>query len=113
MRFSGIVLKGEGTGRALGFPTANIPMTDEALSGIYVARVAIGYEKYDAVVYADTRRKFLEAHILDFNKDLYEKEIVIELLEKLREDKEFTDLEDAKKTIAADVQNAREYHRVH
>lgn len=113
MNFSGIVQQGTGMGKAYGFPTANIPFADATLSGIYAARVAVAYEKYDAVVYVDTRRKLLEAHLLDMHKDLYEKEIRIELLEKLREDQEFANEDEARTTIAADVQKAREYHRVH
>lgn len=109
MRFSGIVLKGNGSGRALGFPTANIAAADDSLSGIYAAYVRAGYERYEAVVYADTRRKLLEAHLFHFKGDLYDKEIAIELLEKLRDDRAFADEDDARRAIAADVTAAHKY----
>jgi len=113
MTYSGTVQKGNGTGKKLGFPTANIPLTDEAISGIYAALVSAGYERYEAVVYADTRRKLLEAHLLHFKGNLYDKHITIELLKKLREDSAFADEHEARRAIAQDVQKAEEYFTVH
>lgn len=111
MRFSGVVQKGSGTGESLGFPTANIPLTDETLSGIYAARAFFGGGEYFAAVYADTKRKLLEAHILNFNDDLYGMEIEIELVKKMRDDRQFIDEADAKKAIALDIEAIEAYLR--
>ena len=108
MPFRGIVQKGSEEGRKLGFPTVNIPF-DGALSGTFAGRVRFDEKDYSAAVYADARRKILEAHILDIHLDLYGKEIEIELLEKIRDDKVFADETEAKATIATDVQKVREY----
>ena len=110
--YRGVVQKGGGYGRKLGFPTANIPLADNSISGIYAAKVRFGGGEYNAAVYADARRKLLEAHVLHFSDDLYGVEIEIELLKKMREDKEFADETEAKATIAADVQSVEEYHRM-
>lgn len=112
MLFRGIVAKGGGYGRKLGFPTANIPFVDDSISGIYAAKVRFGGGEYTAAVYADQKRKLLEAHILHFNDDLYGMEIEIELLKKVRDDKEFADEAEAKATIADDVRAVEEYCRM-
>ena len=110
--YAGIVQKEGEYGRRLGFPTANIPF-DASVSGIFAARVSVDEQTHEAVVYADMRNKVLEAHLLHFEGDLYGKELEIELLEKLREDKRFESEEEAKRQIAADVQKAREYFTMH
>jgi len=112
-KYSGIVQKGSEYGSRLGFPTANIPLDDTEVSGIFAAKVRVEREEYGAVVYADERNKVLESHLLDFSGDLYGKEIEVELLEKLRDDRRFESEEEARQVIAGDVQKAREYHRVH
>jgi len=110
MKYKGIVQKGGGSGRTLGFPTANITCGTD-LSGIYSGMVRFAGEEYGAAVYADTKRKLLEAHLLDFNGDLYGKEIEIELMKKIREDKQFADEVEAKRTIAWDVEAVEAYFR--
>lgn len=107
--FSGTILKGAGYGHWLGFPTANIPLPDESVSGIFAAKVRIDGKEYKAASYADVKNKTLEAHLLDFDGDLYGKNIEIELLEKIREDMKFVSENDAKEKIAADVANVRAY----
>ena len=108
--YKGTVQKGNGSGRKLGFPTVNIPLDDDT-SGIFAALVRFGGEEYFAAVYADQTRKLLEAHLLQFNDDVYGKEIEIELLKKIRDDKKFTDENDARKAIAADVEAVEAYLR--
>jgi riboflavin kinase/FMN adenylyltransferase len=112
VKYSGVVQKGSGSGKRLGFPTANIPLSDPSISGIYAALVRVRGHEYGAAVYADTKRKLLEAHVLDFHANFYGETIEIELLKKLREDKVFANEEEAKLAIAKDVQNAADYHKV-
>ncbi len=107
--YTGIVQKGEKRGSALGFPTINIPLENPALSGIYAARVKVDKEEFDAVCYADERRRLLEAHLLDFSADLYGWNVVVTLLKRLREGKRFADDEALKKAIAKDLSAARAY----
>ena len=109
--FTGNVQKGAKRGSALGFPTINIPLTDDTLSGIYAARVRIKEDEsaYMAAVYADKKRKLLEAYLLDFTDDLYGQEIRIELHEKIREGMTFPDEETLHAAIAQDVAKVREY----
>jgi len=107
--YSGIVERGHGTGKKLGFPTLNIPLADDSVSGIYAAVVTIKGSDYHAAAYADTRRKLLEAHLLHFEDDLYGLEATIELKKKIREDKRFEDESELKKAIAADIEAIKVY----
>lgn len=109
MQFKGIIQHGNGTGKTLGFPTLNIPLEDDAVSGIYAAIVTIKGSPYHAAAYADTRRKLLEAHLLHFEDDLYGLEATIELQKKIREDRRFENEKDLKAAIAADVRAIEEY----
>lgn len=108
MKFFGVVQKGVQTGRTLGFATANIPLNDDSVSGVFAALVTVDGKKEKAVVFADKKRKILEAHLLDASGDLYGKEITIKLLEKIREPLEFKEEKEAKETIAADIAKARQ-----
>lgn len=108
-----MVRKGSGAAARLGFPTANIALDDDSVSGIYAARVTAkeGEAPYDAAAYADQRRNVLEAHLLDFNGDLGGASITIELVEKLRESARFDDERALRDAIAADVEAARAFFK--
>jgi riboflavin kinase/FMN adenylyltransferase len=120
-KYSGIVQKGAKRGAALGFPTINIPLEDTSPSGIYVARVRVGEEEYEAVAFADKKRKILEAHLLDFpaqgrsasggSIDLYGWNVSIELLEKMRDEKKFLNDTKLKATIADDIAKVRKFFK--
>jgi len=112
--YSGVVIRGENTGTRLGFPTANISLEDAGTSGIYAAKVTVGDALYDAGVYANQRRKILEAHLLGFSGDLYGQSITITLYEKLRDDKEFGSFASEKELselIAEDIKKVADYFR--
>jgi riboflavin kinase/FMN adenylyltransferase len=107
--YTGIVEKGGKRATALGFPTVNIPLADDSVSGIYAAKVKVGEEEYDAVAYADQRGKKLETHLFDFSADLYGWNIRVELLHKLRDEKRFPDDTHARDAITKDVKKAQAY----
>ena len=109
MVFKGIIQHGNGTGKKLGFPTLNIPLEDESVSGIYAAIVTIKGSPYHAAAYADTRRKLGEAHLLHFEDDLYGLEASIELKKKIREDKQFETEGELKLAIANDIEAIKAY----
>ena len=106
--FSGIVQKGVRRGTALGFPTVNIPLSEE-ISGVYAGEVIENGKSRVAAIFANQERKILEAYLFDFSGDLYGKEITIELHKKIREAGVFTDDETLKVAIASDIQKVREY----
>ncbi len=114
---SGRVAPGEGRGRQLGFPTANLAL-DESMkllppNGVYAARAFIP-EPYAAVMNLGMRPTFngkdrlLEAHLLDFNGDLYGRRISLELVGRLRDERRFRNSEALVSQIQRDGQRARE-----
>ncbi|OGG79744.1 hypothetical protein A3A39_04440 [Candidatus Kaiserbacteria bacterium RIFCSPLOWO2_01_FULL_54_13] len=107
--FSGIVQKGTRRAAALGFPTVNIPLEDSRVSGIYAALVKVDAKEYPAAAYADQKQKVLEAHVLDASLDLYGKEVIIELLKKIRDDKSFENDNALRSAVAADIVAVRKY----
>ena len=111
--YTGIVQKGAKRGIALGYPTANISLQGEDISGIYVARVYVkeGEAPYIAAVFADPKRKILEAYLLDFSNDLYGQTITVELHKKIRESATFSDDAVLRATIAHDVESVRAYFK--
>jgi len=109
--YTGIVEAGSQRAAGLGYPTINIPLADTEVSGIYAALVKVGEEEYEAVAFADQKRKLLEAHLFDFAKDLYGWNVKITLVKKMRNNKKFTDEKSLHEAIVADVAAARAHFK--
>ena len=116
-RISGRVVHGDKRGRELGFATANIQLHRyfSPIEGIFSGRVyGAGEDALAAIVYVGSRPVFngkrvvLEAHILDFNKDLYGQHLQIELVEKLRGDMHFASEQELVDQMHIDIEHARE-----
>jgi riboflavin kinase / FMN adenylyltransferase len=97
----GRVVRGNQLGRTLGFPTANLRFggKEPALSGIFAARVhGIAAQPWPAVASfgtrptVDGREPLLEAHLFDFDGDLYGRRIEVEFVARLRDEEKFHDL---------------------
>ena len=108
----GIVVHGDHRGRALGFPTANLDVPPGLLVpalGIYAGE-ALGHRAAISIgtnpTYGGTERRF-EAHLLDFDGDLYGRRLVVEVWQKLRDEVAFTTEAALVEQIAADVEQVR------
>ncbi len=108
----GTVVHGDGRGRALGFPTANLDMPAGLLmppDGVYagwtrdrLAAVSIGTNpQFDGV------ERRVEAHLLDFDDDLYDQRLVVEVWSWVREQRRFDSVDDLVAAIGADVERIR------
>lgn len=106
MKFSGIVAGGSAKAHGLGYPTANIPLSED-VSGIYAALVTIEGKEYPSVAFADPVRKVLEAHLFDFSDNLYGKEMNVQFVKKIRESQTFLSDADLKHAMAEDAVQAR------
>jgi len=120
---SGRVVHGDKRGRELGFATANMELhrLHSPVMGVYITRVHIkhnqgsGESSHQAVTSIGTRPMFdgegirLETHILDFDENIYAKHIRVEFLEKLRAEMKYSDINNLKKAIESDIENARQY----
>ncbi len=106
MKIVGTVIHGDGYGRKLGYPTANITL-GTPLSGVFSGTVTYKGKTYAAAIFATNRRPILEAHLFDFDGDLYGEDIVVEVGEKIREAEEFSNVSLLKAAIAADIARIR------
>ena len=113
MLLTGIVQGGSKYARTLGFPTLNIPLVEVVLSGVYIGRVWLDERYFDAAVFADEKRGIIEAHLLDFSKEVDALPIEIELAEKIRDRGVFSDEIDLKKAITGDVEKVRAWSAAH
>ena len=97
---AGTVVRGDGRGRQLGYPTANLQLSSNRKmipqDGIYFAQVEIDATVYSCMVSIGVRPTFfthgqrtIEAHLLDFDRDLYGKAITLQFLKRLREERKF------------------------
>ncbi len=114
----GSVVPGDGRGRTIGVPTANIATWSETLvprSGVYACRVMLAGKLYPAVANIGTRptfdhlatRQHVEAHVLDFNQNLYGSRLRLDFIERLRDEQRFPGVEALIEQIQRDIQQAR------
>lgn len=108
---SGIVMGGSNIAQVLGFPTANICLTNPELAGTYAGEVLIDSRRYKAAVYADPVRELLESHILDFVADLYGKEITVILYKHVAPIEKYPNDEATRQGIAQAVAKVKEYFK--
>ena len=111
----GEVVEGEGRGRQIGFPTANIDAGNQMLppNGVYAVQVKLEGSIFDGVVNMGTRPTFdgekfqIETHLFDFEKMIYGKKIEIFFIEKIRVEQRFSNPEMLINQITRDVINAQ------
>ena len=114
-RVRGQVGAGAGRGKGLGFPTLNLPLApgQDVRHGIYAMRVDHGAGRHHAAGYVGARPTFgagepvLEAYLLDFAGDLYDKEVDVEFIEFLRPDATFATPEALAAQMCDDTDRAR------
>ena len=113
----GEVVKGQGRGRELGFPTANIGTPEGRVvpgDGIYAARALVDGSALPAAVSIGVRPTFddgervVEVHILDFGGDLYGSELAVEFVERLRDELRFDSVEELVAQMREDVEQCRQ-----
>jgi len=112
----GEVVVGDQRGRTIGFPTANV-VPDPALvvpaRGVYAGFMRIGKESYAACTNVGVAPTFergeshVEAHLLDFDEDLYGRMVDVSFLRRIRPEKRFSRVDELKEQIARDVEEAR------
>ncbi|MGH7319380.1 MAG: bifunctional riboflavin kinase/FAD synthetase [Candidatus Rokuibacteriota bacterium] len=112
----GEVVQGAGRGRDLGFPTANVkPDRGVMLApGVYACRALVGGASHAAVVNIGMRPTFgetalvVEAHLLDFAGPLYGRQLQLEFVSRLRDERRFPGPEALREQISRDIAAARE-----
>ncbi|MGV3695471.1 bifunctional riboflavin kinase/FAD synthetase [Flavobacterium sp.] len=116
---SGIVTKGKQLGRTIGYPTANITI-DESYklipeNGVYVAKALVEGNTVFGMMNIGTRptvdgtTQTIEINLFDFEKDIYNKQITVSLLKRMRPEQKFESIEVLKAQLAVDKTNAQDY----
>jgi riboflavin kinase/FMN adenylyltransferase len=112
----GIVVKGDGRGRGLGFPTANIAPKHSIIpsNGVYAVRLFVRDNHYNGIVNIGMRPTFdakslaIEVHIFDFDEDIYGEEVNLYFISKIREEKRFGSADALINQINADIKTAKD-----
>ncbi|GAB5527998.1 MAG: bifunctional riboflavin kinase/FAD synthetase [Roseivirga sp.] len=114
---SGLVVKGQQLGRTLGFPTANISVKENykliPADGIYAVKVCNKYRKRDGMLNIGHRptvggeHKTIEVHIFDFDDDIYNTEISLEFIDRVREEVRFESVDQLKLQLQKDEKSVR------
>ena len=109
---TGIVTKGDGIGRTIDFPTANINVKESykliPLDGVYLVSVKCEGNLFKGMINIGIRptingeRQTLEVHIFNFNKDIYNQKLKILFIEKIRDEQKFESLDALKKQLEKD-----------
>jgi riboflavin kinase/FMN adenylyltransferase len=115
---SGTVVHGDGRGRKINIPTANMAYPESKLlpaNGIYACRARFGADLYAAATNIgfnptftpDKRTVNVEAHILDFDRDLYGETLTLEFVSRLRDETKFDSVDALLTQIRADIDETR------
>ena len=120
---SGRVVHGDGLGRKIGYPTANIQLKHNRppLSGIFVVQVhAEGLGVLQGVASLGVRptvkhdaNPVFEVHLFEFEQQIYGKHLRVEFLQKLRDEEKYPDVETLTRHIALDVEHAKKWFEQH
>lgn len=115
---TGVVTTGQQIGRKLGFPTANLTIASQKLlppNGVYAVRVGHQDKQYKGILNIGIRptigtaqARTIEVHLLDFKGNLYDHQVRIDFVERLRDEQQFKSLRALQQQIQADKIKALE-----
>ncbi len=120
---TGKVVEGNKIGRSLGYPTANLEVQDRnklvPCNGVYAVKVSVGPDEYKGMlnigfrptVNGDVGKRTIEVHLLDFEGDLYGREITVRFVKRIREEREFESVERLKEQLNIDFNNTQQIFR--
>jgi riboflavin kinase / FMN adenylyltransferase len=115
---SGEVIHGDGRGRLLGIPTANLDVWRWRVlpkAGVYVCQAHVDGQIWGAVTNVGVRPTFenqpaqphVETHVLDLDRDLYGRQVQLDFIDRLRDEKRFPTVELLVQQIQRDIQSTR------
>jgi len=117
--YRGVVIRGDGRGRKIGFPTANLQIENKLTLpyGVYATNAECEGKTFPSVTNVGVRPTFyqdskglsalVETHLLDTTVDLYGRKLEVRFVCKLRDEKRFSGVDELKAQIARDVEAAR------
>ncbi|MCV9388752.1 bifunctional riboflavin kinase/FAD synthetase [Reichenbachiella ulvae] len=112
----GTVVAGKKIGTQLGFPTANIQLNHSykvvPKDGVYAVKVDVNGKQWDAMLNIGLRptvdglSRVMEAHIFDFDQDIYDQSLVVNFVKRLRDEQKFDSLDELKGQLEIDKTNS-------
>lgn len=117
---TGKVVKGKGLGKTIGFPTANLNVEENykliPKQGVYIAKTNINNQ----IVYGmmniglnptidSNNKQSIEIHLFNFNETIYKKKLVVELLDRIRDEQKFDSVKDLKIQLQNDKKTSLNY----
>lgn len=110
--FTGTVIHGKKLGRTIGFPTANIKIEESykliPAQGVYAVQCVTGNQKCNGMLNIGTnptvsgQNTSIEVHLFDFDQDIYDQEITVELIKRIRDEQKFASVDDLKTQLQED-----------
>lgn len=113
LSFNATVVQGEGRGKKLGFPTANLAVSKLSIGfGVYAVEAKIGEGYFKGVMHYGPRKTFdnmitAEVHLIGFSGDLYGTELEVSVKRRIRKIERFEDIEALKSRIEKDIEIVR------
>ena len=114
---NGKVIKGNGVGRIIKYPTANIEIKEIYKlippKGVYLVKIYLGENEFSGMMNIGNRptinglNQTIEVYIFDFNKDIYGKNLKVCFLKKIRKEKKFDSLPSLKSQLKKDEENCK------
>ncbi|MAW07453.1 MAG: hypothetical protein CME61_04120 [Halobacteriovoraceae bacterium] len=118
---SGTVVKGQGRGRTIGFPTANILVESGRIipkNGVYRTTTVINNMEYHSITnvgvnptFEDNKKTIVETNVFDFDEIIYGENIKINFLDFIRPEMKFNSVNELIEQISSDVENTKKYFK--
>jgi riboflavin kinase/FMN adenylyltransferase len=114
---TGEIVRGDGRGRSLGFPTANVAVDNETVPrrGVYITETSVFGSRFPSVTNVGVRPTFggtalaVESHLIDVDEDLYGERVEVRFLARLRDEVKFADAAELADQLARDLAAATSY----
>ena len=115
---TGKVVQGNKIGSSIGYPTANIEIENQwkilPKNGVYAVKIALKNQEYFGMLNLGNRPSIsddsfaIEIHLFDFNATIYNEELKIEFIQRIRDEQQFSDLEKLKSQLKIDAINCKQ-----
>ena len=115
---SGSIVKGQGRGKKIGFPTANIICDSSRIipkNGVYKTKTTLNNMVYQSITnvgvnptFKDDKKTIVETNIFDFDDDIYGEKITVEFINFIRDEKKFSSVNELIDQISHDVKSTKD-----